>query len=59
MIGIALSLLAADPRPASGATKLLGVAMLVALMVVTSELARRPGMPRAIKRFRYTLRFRP
>ena len=44
----ALSLLAADPRPASGPTKLLGVAMLVALMVVTSELARRSGMPRAI-----------
>ena len=44
----ALSLLAADPRPASGPAKLLGVAMLVALMVVTSELARRSGMPRAI-----------
>jgi hypothetical protein len=44
----ALSLLAADPRPASGAAKLLGVAMLVALLVVTSEIARRSGMPRAI-----------
>ena len=44
----ALSLLVADPRPASGPTKLLGVAMLVALMVVTSEMARQPGMPRAI-----------
>jgi hypothetical protein len=46
----ALSLLAADPRPASGPAKLLGLAMLVALMVVTSEMARRPGMPRAIGR---------
>jgi hypothetical protein len=43
-----LSLLAADPRPASGAAKLLGVGMLVALLVVTSDLARRSGMPRAI-----------
>jgi len=46
----AVSLLAADPRPASGAAKLLGLAMLVALLVVTSEMARRPGMPRAIAR---------
>ena len=46
----ALSLLAADPRPASGPAKLLGLGMLVALMVVTSEMARRPGMPRAIGR---------
>lgn len=44
----AVSLLAADPRPASGPAKLLGLAMLVALMVVTSEMARRDGMPRAI-----------
>ena len=44
----ALSLLAADPRPVSGPSKLLGVGMLVALMVVTSEIARRSGMPRAI-----------
>ena len=43
-----LSYLMADPQPATGPTKLLGVAMLVALMVVTSEMARRPGMPRAI-----------
>jgi hypothetical protein len=46
----ALSLLTADPRPVSGAAKLLGVSMLVALMVVTSDLARRAGMPRAIGR---------
>lgn len=44
----ALSLLAADPRPASGPTKLLGLGMLVALLVVTSELVRRDGMPRAV-----------
>jgi hypothetical protein len=44
----ALSLLAADPRPVSGPAKLLGVGMLVALLVVTSDLARRSGMPRAI-----------
>jgi hypothetical protein len=44
----ALSLLVADPRPPSGPAKLLGVAMLMALLVVTSEMARRPGMPRAI-----------
>jgi len=43
-----VSYLAADPRSASGAAKLLGMAMLVALMVVTSELAGRPGVPRAI-----------
>jgi hypothetical protein len=46
----ALSLLVADPRPASGPAKLLGVGMLVALLVVTSELARQPGVPRAIGR---------
>jgi hypothetical protein len=44
----AVSLLAADPRPASGPAKLLGLAMLVALLVVTSEMARRDGRPRAI-----------
>ena len=32
----------------SSFAKLLGLAMLVALMVVTSDMARRPGMPRAI-----------
>jgi hypothetical protein len=44
----AVSLLVADPRAASGPAKLLGMAMLAALMVVTSEMAARPGMPRAI-----------
>jgi hypothetical protein len=43
-----VSLVAADPRPASGGAKLLGMAMLVVLMVVTSDLASRPGLPRAI-----------
>jgi len=43
-----VSYLAADPRSPSGAAKLLGMAMLVALMVVTSELASRPGVSRAI-----------
>jgi hypothetical protein len=43
-----LSLLLADPRAASGPAKLLGVAMLMALFVVTSDMARRSGMPRAI-----------
>ncbi len=45
-----LSLLAASPRPPSGPAKLLGVAMLVALFVVTSDLVGRPGMPSAIGR---------
>jgi hypothetical protein len=44
----AVSLLVADPRPSSGPAKLLGMAMLAALMVVTSEMTARPGMPRAI-----------
>jgi len=46
----ALSLLAAEPRPAAGPAKLLGVAMLVALAVVTSEMMARPGMPAAVAR---------
>jgi hypothetical protein len=46
----ALSLLAAEPRPAAGAAKLLGMAMLVALAVVTSDMIARPGMPRAVAR---------
>jgi hypothetical protein len=46
----ALSLLSADPRPSSGPAKLLGLGMLAALMVVTSDLARRLGTPRAIGR---------
>jgi hypothetical protein len=48
LVWAAVSLVAAGPRPASGPAKLLGMAMLVALMVVTSEMASRPGMPRAI-----------
>jgi O-Antigen ligase len=46
----ALSLVAAHPRPAAGPAKLLGVAMLVALAVVTSEMMARPGMPQAVAR---------
>jgi hypothetical protein len=45
-----VSLLAAQPRPASGPAKLLGVAMLVALAVVTAEMMERPGMPRSVGR---------
>ncbi len=46
----ALSLFFAVPRPESGKAKLLGMAMLVALLVVSSEMARRPGMPARIGR---------
>lgn len=46
----AVSLFAAAPRDPSGPAKLLGLCMLVALFVVTSDLAGRPGMPRAIGR---------
>jgi hypothetical protein len=46
----AASLFAASPRPAPGPAKLLGVAMLVALFVVTSDMMGRPGMPAAIGR---------
>jgi hypothetical protein len=45
-----VSLAAADPRPAAGHAKLLGVAMLVALFVVTSDMMGRPGMPQAVGR---------
>jgi hypothetical protein len=45
-----VSLLASSPRPAAGPAKLLGVAMLVALLVVTSEMMSRPGMPAAVGR---------
>ena len=48
LAGAVISLLVADPRPASGPAKLVGMAMLVALMVVTSDMASRPGLPRAI-----------
>ncbi len=46
----ALSLVVVVPRHPSGAAKLLGLGMLLALFVVTSELAGRPGMPAAIGR---------
>jgi hypothetical protein len=46
----ALALLLADPRAASGPAKLLGMAMLVTLAVVTSDMASRPGLPKAIGR---------
>jgi hypothetical protein len=46
----ALSLALASPRADSGPAKLLGMAMLVALAVVTSDLAVKPGMARAIGR---------
>ncbi len=45
-----VSLLVASPRPAPGPAKLLGVAMLVALFVVTSDMMGRPGMPQAVGR---------
>jgi hypothetical protein len=46
----ALSLVAAAPRDPSGPAKLLGLGMLLALFVVTSDLAGRPGMPAGIGR---------
>ena len=46
----AVSLLAASPRAAAGPAKLLGVAMLVALFVVTSDMMGRPGLPSALGR---------
>jgi hypothetical protein len=46
----AVSLGLASPRPPAGAAKLLGMAMLVALFVITSDLMRRPGLPPAIGR---------
>jgi hypothetical protein len=45
-----LSLALASPRPTSGPAKLLGMAMLAALFVVTSETMRRPGMPARVGR---------
>jgi hypothetical protein len=44
----AVSLALAAPRPPSGPAKLLGLAMLAALFVVTSDLAAQPGMRSAI-----------
>jgi O-antigen ligase len=46
----ALSLLFADPRPAPGPAKLLGMAELAALMVVTSDLASRAPLAAAMAR---------
>jgi hypothetical protein len=46
----AVSLVAATPRAPSGPAKLLGVAMLLALFVVTSDMMGRPGMPTAVGR---------
>jgi len=45
-----VSLAAAYPRPAAGHAKLLGLAMLAALFVVTSDMMGRPGMPSAVGR---------
>ena len=45
-----VSLLAASPRAASGPAKLLGVAMLAALLVVTSDMMGRDGMPLLVGR---------
>ena len=46
----ALSFVAAAPRAPSGPAKLLGLGMLAALLVVTSDMAGRPGMPARIGR---------
>jgi hypothetical protein len=46
----AVSLVAVTPRAPSGPAKLLGVAMLVALCVVTSDVMGWPGMPSAVGR---------
>jgi hypothetical protein len=46
----AVSLALASPRPPAGETKLLGMAMLVALFVITSDLLPRAGMPAAVGR---------
>jgi hypothetical protein len=46
----AVSLLAASPRAASGPAKLLGLAMLVALFVVTSDMMGRDGTPPLVGR---------
>jgi hypothetical protein len=45
-----IALLAASARPSSGPAKLLGLAMLAALFVVTSDMMGRPGMPAAVGR---------
>jgi hypothetical protein len=46
----AVSLVAAPTRPSSGPAKLLGLAMLATLLVVTSDMMGRPGMPAAVGR---------
>ncbi len=46
----AVSLLVASPRAAAGPAKLLGIAMLVALLVVTSDMMGYSGLPPAIGR---------
>ena len=46
----AVSLLVASPRPTAGPAKLLGMAMLAALFVVTSDMMARPGLPSAVGR---------
>ncbi len=48
--GAALSLALAEPRAESASAKLLGMAMLVTLTLVTADLAQRPGMPALIPR---------
>lgn len=45
-----VSYLAAEPRPPAGATKLLGVGMLAALFVITSDHMASRGMPAAVGR---------
>jgi hypothetical protein len=45
-----VSLVAASPRPAAGPAKLLGLAMLAVLFVVTSDMMDRPGLPSAVGR---------
>jgi hypothetical protein len=46
----AVSLAASSPRAAAGPAKLLGMAMLAALFVVTSDMMGRPGLPAAVGR---------
>jgi hypothetical protein len=49
-VAAALSLLMATPDRRAGAWKLLGVAELCCLAVVTSDLLKRPGVPQAVAR---------
>jgi hypothetical protein len=50
LVWAAVSFAAATPRAPSGLAKLLGLGMLMALFVVTSDMASRPGMPAGIGR---------